>query len=148
MRSAVVCRRALPALTASRLVWPVVENPRLEEDGVFTALLKALAGAHPDKTCLLISCADGYTMQLARCRSALAPYYRFACPAPDIVARLGTKQGFAEVCAAEGLRTPKVSRCPAVRYCRNCRLRGRSSSNRRIRPRTGTVTLRENARST
>ena len=113
VRSAVVCRRALPALTASRLVWPVVENPRLEEDGVFTALLKALAGAHPDKTCLLISCADGYTMQLARCRSALAPYYRFACPAPDIVARLGTKQGFAEVCAAEGLRTPQSVTLPS-----------------------------------
>lgn len=113
VRSAVVCQRALPALTASRLVRPVVENPRLEEDGVFTALLKALAGAHPDKTCLLISCADGYTMQLARCRKALAPCYRFACPAPEIVARLGTKQGFAEVCAAEGLRTPQSVTLPS-----------------------------------
>lgn len=105
--SVAVCKKALPALAHSRLVRAAVQNPRLEEDGVFTAVLTALAQAHPDRTCLLVSCADGYTMQLARCRQALAPYYRFACPEPAVVEALGTKEGFAAVCAAQGLRTPQ-----------------------------------------
>lgn len=112
MHSVAVCKRTLPALAHSRLVKVAVEHPRLEEDGVFTAVLMALAKAHPDKTCLLISCADGYTLQLARCREALAPYYRFACPAPAVVQSLGTKEGFAAVCAAHGLRTPKSVTLP------------------------------------
>ncbi|EFB77477.1 hypothetical protein SUBVAR_04283 [Subdoligranulum variabile DSM 15176] len=107
VHSVAVCKRALPALAHSRLVKAAVENGRLEEDGVFTAVLTALAKAHPDKTCLLVSCADGYTMQLARCREALAPYYRFACPDPATVRSLGTKEGFARVCAEQGLRTPR-----------------------------------------
>lgn len=107
VHSVAVCKKALPALAHSRLVKTAVEHPRLEEDAVFTAVLQSLAKAHPDKTCLLVSCADGYTMQLARCREALAPYYRFACPAPETVQSLGTKEGFAEVCAAHGLRTPQ-----------------------------------------
>ena len=107
VRSVAVCKKALPALAHSRLVRAAVQNPRLEEDEVFTAVLTALAKAHPDRTGLLVSCADGYTMQLARCRQALAPYYRFACPEPAAVEALGTKESFAAVCAAQGLRTPQ-----------------------------------------
>lgn len=107
VRSAAVCKRALPALAHSRLVKAAVVNSRLEEDAVFTAVLIAFARAHPDRTCLLVSCADGYTAQLARCRDALAPYYKFACPDPATVQSLGTKEGFARVCADRGLRTPK-----------------------------------------
>ena len=107
VRSVAFCKRALPALAHSRLFRAVVENPRLEEDEVLTSLLTAFARAHPDQVCLLVSCADGYTLQLARCRKALAPYYRFACPAPGVVQALGTKKGFAAACAARGLRTPQ-----------------------------------------
>lgn len=106
--SVAVCQRALPALAHSRLVRPAVQDPLLEQDAVFTARLIALAKAHPGKTCLLVSCADGYTLQLARCRDALAPYYRFACPAPEVVERLGAKPGFAAACADHGLRTPRT----------------------------------------
>ena len=112
VHSVAVCKRALPALADSRLVKAAVENPRLEEDSVFTAALIALAEAHPDRTCLLISCADGYTMQMARCREALAPYYKFACPDPATVQSLGTKEGFARVCAEHGLRTPRSVTLP------------------------------------
>ena len=105
--SVAFCKRALPALAHSRLFRAVVENPRLEEDEVLTSLLTAFARAHPDQVCLLVSCADGYTLQLGRCRKALAPYYRFACPAPGVVQALGTKKGFAAACAARGLRTPQ-----------------------------------------
>lgn len=112
VHSVAVCKRALPALAHSRLVKAAVENPRLEEDSVFTAALIALAEAHPDRTCLLISCADGYTMQLARCREALAPYYKFACPDPATVRSLGTKEGFARVCTEHGLRTPRSVTLP------------------------------------
>lgn len=107
VHSVAVCKKTLPALAHSRLVQAAVQNPRLEEDEVFTAALQALAGAYPDKTCLLVSCADGYTMQLARCRKELAPLYRFACQPPEVVQSLGTKEGFAAVCAANGLRTPQ-----------------------------------------
>ena len=107
VRSVAFCKRALPALAHSRLFRAVVENPRLEEDEVLTSLLTAFARAHPDQVCLLVSCADGYTLQLGRCRKALAPYYRFACPAPGVVQALGTKKGFAAACAARGLRTPQ-----------------------------------------
>lgn len=112
VRSVAVCRRALPALACSRLVRAVVQNPRLEEDGVFLRVLTSLALAHPDKTCLLVSCADGYTRQLARCRQALAPWYRFACPGPGVVQSLGSKEGFAVCCAAQGLRTPQSVSLP------------------------------------
>lgn len=107
VRSVAVCQRALPALDHSRLVRAAVCTPRLEEDEVLVRVLVALARAHPDKTCLLVSCADGYTMQMARCRQALAPWFRFACPAPAVVDALGTKEGFAACCAARGLRTPQ-----------------------------------------
>lgn len=110
--SVAVCQRVLPALAHSRLVRVAVEHPRLEEESVFVPLLTALAKAHPDKTCLLVSCADGYTMELARCREALAPYYRFACPDPGTVESLGTKEGFAAVCKAQGLRTPQSVTVP------------------------------------
>lgn len=112
VHSTTVCKKALPALAHSRLVQAAVENPRLEEDAVFTTVLTALAKAHPGMTCLLVSCADGYTMQLARCREALAPYYRFACPEPSVVQSLGTKERFATVCAAHGLRTPQSVTLP------------------------------------
>lgn len=107
VRSVAVCQRRLPALAHSRLLRAVVEQPGLEEDGVFVSVLTALAKAHPEEICLLVSCADGYTLQLARCREALAPWYRFACPPPEVVRSLGTKEGFAAVCASHGLRTPQ-----------------------------------------
>lgn len=106
--SVAVCKRALPALAHSRFVRPAVQDPLLEQDAVFAARLTALAREHPGKTCLLVSCADGYTLQLARCRAALEACYRFACPAPETVEQLGTKQGFAKVCADHGLRTPRT----------------------------------------
>lgn len=113
VRSVAVCRRRLPALAHSRLLRAVVEQPGLEEDGVFVAVLTALAKAHREETCLLVPCADGYTLQLARCRDALAPWYRFACPPPGVVQSLGTKEGFAVVCATHGLRTPQSVTLPA-----------------------------------
>lgn len=105
-RSVAVCRRALPALAHSRLL-RAVRQPDLDKDEAFVRTLTAVAHAFPERQRLLVPCDDGYVMQLARCRAQLEPLYRFACPPPETVQRLGTKPGFAAVCAAAGLRTPQ-----------------------------------------
>lgn len=106
VRSAAVCKRALPALAYSRLLETVVQEPQLERDAVFVHTLTAFAKTQPGRTLLLLSCADGYTRLLARHRAALAGCCRFACPPPETVGRLGGKPGFAAACAELGLRTP------------------------------------------
>ena len=70
VRSLAVCRRALPALAHSRIVQVAAQDPAFERDSVFTATLLGLAEQYPGRTRLLISCADGYTQLLARCRTA------------------------------------------------------------------------------
>lgn len=107
VRSVAVCRRALPALAHTRLLRRVVEQPRLDGDAVFVRTLAETARALPAGRRLLVPCDDGYAMQLACCRAQLGPLYRFACPPPETVEKLGTKTGFAAVCAAAGLRTPQ-----------------------------------------
>ena len=108
VRSVAVCRRALPALAATRLLQTVVCRQDLGRDAVFVRTLAAVARAFPARARLLVPCADDYALQLARCQSALAAHYRFACPPPALVQRLGQKPGFAAACAAQGLRTPQT----------------------------------------
>ena len=47
VRSLAVCRRALPALTHSRLVRVAVQDPAFGQDHVFTATLLGLAAQYP-----------------------------------------------------------------------------------------------------
>lgn len=107
VRSLAVCRRALPALAHTRLLRPVC-RPGLDRDEVLVPALIALARAFPERQRLLVPCDDGYAMQLARCRGALAPWFAFASPPPETVQALGTKTGFAALCAGAGLRTPQT----------------------------------------
>ena len=93
VRSVAVCRRALPALAATRLLQTVVCRQDLGCDAVFVRTLAAVARAFPARARLLVPCADDYALQLARCQSALAAHYRFACPPPALVQRLGAKTG-------------------------------------------------------
>ena len=77
--SAAVCKGALVATANSKLVKIAVLEPRLEEDEVFVRTLIDFA-RRQTRPLVLVSCADGYTILLARHREELAPYYHFACP--------------------------------------------------------------------
>lgn len=112
---AAICKRRLPATAHSRLVRIAVVEPRLEEDEVFVRTLVDFAKGQ-SRTLLLFSCADGYTVLLARHRAALAPYYRFACPPLQTVLALDDKARFYEICRAHGLHCPQTVRCTAENW--------------------------------
>lgn len=114
--SACVCKRRLIATQNTRLLSHVVVEPRLEEDEVFVKTLVDFAKAHSDLPLVLQSCADGYTILLARNRQALAPYYRFACPQLETVLALDIKENFYKACEAHGLSYPKTAHCTAENY--------------------------------
>ena len=114
---AAICRRVLPPIAHSRLVYAAVVEPRLEEDEVFVRTLVAFA-KRQRKTLLLVSCADGYTVLLARHRAALEPYYRFACPPLVTVLALDDKAGFYRACQAQGLACPQTTVCTAESWPR------------------------------
>ena len=114
--SACVCKRRLIATQNTRLLSHVVVEPRLEEDEVFVKTLVDFAKTHSDLPLVLQSCADGYTILLARNRQALAPYYRFACPQLETVLALDIKENFYKACEAHGLNYPKTAHCTAGNY--------------------------------
>lgn len=114
--SAAICKGALVATANSRLVHIAVLEPALEEDDVFVKTLLDYAAAHTGKPLVLVSCADGYTVLLARHRAALAPYYHFACPELQTVLDLDIKDNFYRACAAHGLSYPKTATCNAQNY--------------------------------
>lgn len=114
--SACVCKRRLVATQNTRLLCEVVEEPRLEEDAVFADTLLAFAGGHPGRVLLLISCADGYTILMARNRAALEGAYRMACPDLETVLALDMKEHFYKACASHGLSYPKTAGCTAENY--------------------------------
>lgn len=116
IQSACVCKRRLIATQNTRLLSHVVVEPRLEEDEVFVKTLVDFAKAHSDLPLVLQSCADGYTILLARNRQALAPYYRFACPQLETVLALDIKENFYKACEAHGLSYPKTAHCTAENY--------------------------------
>lgn len=116
IQSACVCKRRLIATQNTRLLSHVVVEPRLEEDEVFVKTLVDFAREHSDLPLVLQSCADGYTILLARNRQALAPYYRFACPQLETVLALDIKENFYKACEAHGLSYPKTAHCTAENY--------------------------------
>ncbi len=114
--SVAVCKGALVATAHSRLVRIGVVEPDLERDEVFVRTLVAFAKANGGRPLVLVSCADGYTILLARNRDALAPYYRFACPSLETVLNLDIKDHFYKACAAHGLSYPQTATCTAQNY--------------------------------
>ena len=116
IQSACVCKRRLIATQNTRLLSHVVVEPRLEEDEIFVKTLVDFARKHSDLSLVLQSCADGYTILLARNRQALAPYYRFACPQLETVLALDIKENFYKACEAHGLSYPKTTHCTAENY--------------------------------
>lgn len=118
--SAALCKRRMAATACSRFVHVVLAEPRLEEDAVFVRTLLGFAKQqkqrHPDRVLVLVSCADGYSLLLARHQAALAPFYRFACPAEQTVRTLESKAGFYRACAENGLRCPQTVVCDAGNY--------------------------------
>lgn len=114
--SAAICKRPLAATAHSRLVRVAVVEPRLEQDGAFVATLRRFALAHRGTALLLASCADGYTVLLARHRAALEPFYHFACPALQTVLNLGRKEAFYRACDAHGLAHPQTVVCTAAAH--------------------------------
>lgn len=116
IQSACVCKRRLIATQNTRLLSHVVVEPRLEEDEIFVKTLVDFARKHSDLPLVLQSCADGYTILLARNRQALAPYYRFACPQLETVLALDIKENFYKACEAHGLSYPKTAHCTAENY--------------------------------
>ena len=114
--SLAIGKGALAATSNSRLVKMAVIEPRLEDDAVFVRTLTDFAQAHAGKTLVLVSCGDNYTGLMARARAALAPYYKFACPTPELVEQLDTKEFFYKACEAHGLSYPKTFGCTNQNY--------------------------------
>ena len=113
-----VCKGVLVACRNTRLVRIAVVEPDLENDEVFVRTLVDYAKAHDYKNCplLLVSCADGYTILMARHRQELEPYFHFACPELQTVLDLDIKDNFYKACAAHGLSYPKTATCTARNY--------------------------------
>lgn len=107
---------ALAATANSRLVKMAVVEPDLEDDAVFVRTLTDFAKAHTGKTLVLVSCGDNYTGLMARARAALEPYYKFACPTPELVAELDTKEFFYKACERHGLSYPRTFGCTNENY--------------------------------
>lgn len=116
LRSACICKRRLVATQNTRLLAEVVEEPRLEEDEVFVSTLLKFAARHAGRPLLLVSCADGYTILMARNRAALQNAYRMACPDLETVLALDMKERFYKACEAHGLSYPKTAGCTAQNY--------------------------------
>lgn len=118
VHSDAICKARLVATANTRLVNIAVVEPRLEEDEVFVQTLIRYAEEHDYRRIplLLVSCADGYTVLLARNRQALAPYFRFACPDLQTVLDLDIKDNFYRACAAHGLSYPITATCTAQNY--------------------------------
>ena len=116
VHSVAVCKGALVATANSNLVKIAVLEPQLEDDEVFERTLIEFAKAHADKPLVLVSCADGYTILMARHREALRPYYHFACPELETVLALDIKDNFYRACEEHGLSYPKTTTCTAQNY--------------------------------
>jgi len=114
--SLAIGKGALAATANSKLVKMAVVEPNLEDDAVFVRTLTDFAKAHTGKTLVLVSCGDNYTGLMARARAALEPYYKFACPTPELVAELDTKEFFYKACERHGLAYPRTFGCTSENY--------------------------------
>ena len=114
--SLAIGKGALAATANSKLVKMAVVEPNLEDDAVFVRTLTDFAKAHTGKTLVLVSCGDNYTGLMARARAALEPYYKFACPTPELVAELDTKEFFYQACERHGLSYPRTFGCTNENY--------------------------------
>lgn len=114
--SLAIGKGALAATANSKLVKMAVVEPNLEDDAVFVRTLTDFAKAHTGKTLVLVSCGDNYTGLMARARAALEPYYKFACPTPELVAELDTKEFFYKACERHGLSYPRTFGCTNENY--------------------------------
>ena len=114
--SLAIGKGALAVTANSRLVKMAVVEPNLEDDGVFVRTLTDFAKAHTGKTLVLVSCGDNYTGLMARARTALEPHYKFACPTPELVAELYTKEFFYKACERHGLSYPRTFGCTNENY--------------------------------
>ena len=114
--SLAIGKGALAATANSKLVKMAVVEPNLEDDAVFVRTLTDFAKAHTGKTLVLVSCGDNYTGLTARARAALEPYYKFACPTPELVAELDTKEFFYKACERHGLSYPRTFGCTNENY--------------------------------
>ena len=114
--SLAIGKGALAATANSKLVKMAVVEPNLEDDAVFVRTLTDFAKAHTGKTLVLVSCGDNYTGLMARARAALEPYYKFACPTPELVAELDTKEFFYQACERHGLAYPRTFGCTNENY--------------------------------
>ena len=114
--SLAIGKGALAATANSRLVKMAVVEPNLEDDAVFAHTLTDFARAHSGKTLVLVSCGDNYTGLMARNRAALEPFYKFACPTPELVAELDTKEFFYKACERHGLSYPRTFGCTNENY--------------------------------
>ena len=114
--SLAIGKGALAATANSKLVKMAVVEPNLEDDAVFVRTLTDFAKAHTGKTLVLVSCGDNYTGLMARARAALESYYKFACPTPELVAELDTKEFFYQACERHGLSYPRTFGCTNENY--------------------------------
>ncbi len=106
---AIGCGR-LGATANSRIVSVEVVEPRLHEDEVFCRTLIEFAGRYsPETPLLLIPCGDEYVRLLVNNQDALRPYYRFACPSPEVWQQLGSKETVYALCDRAELPVPQTA---------------------------------------
>lgn len=111
-----ICKGVLVATRNTGLVNIAVVEPNLEDDETFVHTLLTYAENHKGKKLLLVSCADGYTVLMARHRAALSTCFYFACPELQTVLDLDIKDNFYRACAAHGLSYPLTATCTAQNY--------------------------------
>lgn len=116
LTSVAIGKGALAATANSKLVKVVVIEPELETDAVFVRTMTDFAAKHTGKPLVLVSCGDNYTGLMARNRAALEGLYHFACPTPELVEQLDTKEYFYKACEAHGLSYPKTHTCTSQNY--------------------------------
>lgn len=116
LTSLAIGKGALAATSNSKLVRVAVVEPNLEDDAVFVRTLTEFAQKHSGKPLVLLSCGDNYTGLMARNRAALEGLYHFACPTPELVEQLDTKEFFYKTCEEHGLAYPKTHTCTNEDY--------------------------------
>ncbi|WP_248616814.1 carboxylate--amine ligase [Paraoerskovia marina] len=104
----VVSAVATRAMADSSFVSVVVE-PRVDEPERMVAALERVAAQNPGRTLVLLTNADWYVRTVIEHRERLeGAGYRLPYCSLDVLERVSTKEGFAEICDRLGIATPRT----------------------------------------
>ncbi|GII97974.1 D-aspartate ligase [Sediminihabitans luteus] len=96
------------AMADSSFVRVVVE-PKVDEPEAMVAALERVAAQHPDRTLVLLTNADWYVRSVIEHRERLeAAGYLLPYCSLDVLEKVSSKEGFAEICDRLGIPTPRT----------------------------------------